>query len=169
MGNGTLVINSGIGETRVALLSEGSLAEVFIEREGERSSVGNVYLGVVTRVLPGMQAAFIDIGLDRAAFVHVEDLVPQEDLDKVMVPTDDADAEGQGDDEEEPTNGNAKRTPAKARKVTRATPIRDVVQEGRQLVVQVSKGPIGTKGARATGHVALPGPVNGNNSQESAG
>ena len=157
MGNGTLVINGGIGETRVALLSEGSLAEVFIEREDERSSVGNVYLGVVTRVLPGMQAAFIDIGLDRAAFVHVEDLVQQEDLDKVVVPTDEAEGEAQNGEEQEAGESNPRRSRAKSRKVTRATPIRDVVQEGKQLLVQVSKGPIGTKGARATGHVALPG------------
>ena len=67
MATNTLVINVDIAETRVALIEEGKITELFLEREQERSPVGNVYLGKVTRVLPGMQAAFIDIGLDRAA------------------------------------------------------------------------------------------------------
>ncbi len=150
-GNSSLVINVDIAETRVALIESGSITEIFVEREQERSPVGNVYLGKVTRVLPGMQAAFIDISLDRAAFLHVEDVVPQEDMDNLLNGEDE-----EGEDEEGEEEGNGESKP-RLRKVTRATPIRDVLKEGQSLMVQVSKGPIGTKGARVTSHVALPG------------
>ena len=149
----TLVINVGIAETRVALIEEGSLTELFLEREHERSPVGNIYLGKVTRVLPGMQAAFIDIGLDRAAFLHVEDVVPQQDMESLLSSDDDT-----SDEDEEPSGGGSgRRRRTKARRVTRDTPIRDVLSEGQSLTVQVSKGPIGTKGARVTSHVSMPG------------
>ncbi|MFW5876379.1 MAG: Rne/Rng family ribonuclease [Myxococcota bacterium] len=142
MARNTLVINVDIGETRVALIEDGILAEMYVERERERSPVGNIYLGKVTRVLPGMQAAFLDVGLDRAAFLHVEDVIPAGDFDKLV--------EDGPDDE----NGGG----AKGRqKVSRKTPIREVLKEGQSLVVQVSKGPISTKGARVTSHIALPG------------
>ena len=113
-----------------------------LERRRDRSPVGNIYVGRVTRVLPGMQAAFIDIGLDRAAFLHVEDLLPPTDVDKV---TEESKA-GEDDDAAQRPN-----------RLSRKTPIRDVIKEGQTIVVQVSKGPIGTKGARVTSHVALPG------------
>ncbi len=146
MARNAIVINVDIGERRVALIEDGVLAEVYIERQRERSPVGNVYLGRVTRVLPGMQAAFVDIGLDRAAFLHVEDVVVAKDLEKLV------EAEGGEDAKVE-----KRLSPRKRRKLSRRTPIRDVLKEGQQLVVQVSKGPIGAKGARVTAHVALPG------------
>src|SRR5689334_14644337 len=142
--NNTLVINVDIGETRVALIEKGVLGELYLERERDRSPVGNVYLGKVTRVLPGMQAAFIDIGLDRAAFLHVEDVIPREDFDQLA-------KDDEGEEQEGEENGN------KRGRVTRKTPIRDVLREGQTIVVQVSKGPISTKGARVTSHVSLPG------------
>ena len=77
MAKNTLLINVDIGETRVALIEDGILSEFYVERAKQRSPVGNVYVGKVTRVLPGMQAAFVDIGLHRAAFLHVEDLVAE--------------------------------------------------------------------------------------------
>ncbi|MFW6067782.1 MAG: Rne/Rng family ribonuclease [Myxococcota bacterium] len=143
MAGNTLVINVDIGETRVALIEEGILAEMYIERSRERSPVGNIYLGKVTRVLPGMQAAFVDVGLDRAAFLHVEDVIPAGDFEKMVEDGPDADEDGGGG--------------GRRKKVSRKTPIRDVLKEGQSLVVQVSKGPISTKGARVTSHVALPG------------
>jgi hypothetical protein len=81
MGGNLLVINVDIRETRVALVENGIIAELHIERESSRSTLGNLYLGVVSRVLPGMQAAFIDIGQERAAFLHVEDLIRPDDFD----------------------------------------------------------------------------------------
>jgi len=136
----TLLINVDIGETRVGLIADGVLRELYVERRHHRSPVGNIYLGRVTRVLPGMQAAFIDIGLDRAAFLHVEDLQAEPGTEE----------EAEGDDKRGASKGRRNR-------VSRKTPIRDLLNEGQQLMVQVSKGPIGTKGARVTSHVALPG------------
>lgn len=208
-----LVINVEFGETRVALIEDGIIAELQTERTRSRASVGNVYLGKVTRVLPGMQAAFVDIGQDRAAFLHVEDLIRPEDFEQYI-----AGASAHGEDDfgeleapdaahdvtghdtaardatageaevsssatEEPETGRTQRgqaredkrkgkrgrarKPAKSSRnkapdggparVSRATPIRDVVREGQEVIVQVSKDPIGTKGARVTSHVSLPG------------
>jgi ribonuclease G len=141
MARNTLLINVDIGETRVALIEDGILAEMYIERARDRSPVGSIYLGKVTRVLPGMQAAFIDIGLDRAAFLHVEDVIPARDFEKLVEEGPDSDEDGS----------------PRSQKVSRKTPIREVLKEGQTLVVQVSKGPIGTKGARVTSHIALPG------------
>jgi len=140
MAKNTLLINVDIGETRVGLIADGVLRELYVERRHHRSPVGNIYLGRVTRVLPGMQAAFIDVGLDRAAFLHVEDLQAEPGTEE----------EGEGSEKRGASKGRRNR-------VSRKTPIRDLLNEGQQLMVQVSKGPIGSKGARVTSHVALPG------------
>ncbi|MGF1466890.1 MAG: ribonuclease E/G [Sandaracinaceae bacterium] len=144
MRRNTIVISVDVGETRVALIEDGILAELYLERERDRSPVGNIYLGKVTRVLPGMQAAFVDIGLDRAAFLHVEDVIPAKDFEQLVT----------RDDDDDGANGQSTK---KRSRVTRKTPIREVLKENQQIVVQVSKGPISTKGARVTGHVSLPG------------
>ena len=81
MPKNTLVINCDIRETRVALIEGGVIAELQIERAAARGTVGNIVLGKVTRVLPGMQAAFIDVGQERAAFLHVEDLIRPDDFE----------------------------------------------------------------------------------------
>jgi len=149
MSHNSLLINVDIGETRVALIENGILAELYVERTRDKSPVGNVYLGKVTRVLPGMQAAFIDIGLDRAAFLHVEDVLPMEDLEASALSL----AQGEpGDHEEEPEHHEIRR-----RRLSRKTPIAEVLKEGQSVVVQVSKEPIGTKGARVSSHITLPG------------
>src|SRR6188508_2848341 len=84
MSKNTLVINCDIRETRVALIEGGVIAELQIERAAARGTVGNIVLGKVTRVLPGMQAAFIDIGQERAAFLHVEDLIRPDDFEAYL-------------------------------------------------------------------------------------
>lgn len=157
MAQNTIVISVDVGETRVALIENGILAEIYVERERDRSPVGNIYLGKVTRVLPGMQAAFVDVGLDRAAFLHVEDVIPQADFEKLV-----GDKDNGHDDEEDDGDGNGgakdkKSSSKKDERLSRKTPIRDVLKEGQHIVVQVSKGPISTKGARVTSHVSLPG------------
>jgi len=150
----TIVVSVDVGETRVALIENGILSEIFVERERDRSPVGNIYLGKVTRVLPGMQAAFVDVGLDRAAFLHVEDVIPQEDFDKLLSGED----EGGGDEGDGKDGKDGKEDRDRdANRLSRKTPIRDVLKEGQPIVVQVSKGPISTKGARVTSHVSLPG------------
>src|SRR3954462_4109051 len=84
MAKNLLVINVDIRETRVALIENGSIAELHIERETSKGTLGNIYLGKVSRDLPGMQAAFIDIGLERAAFLHVEDLIRPDDFEAYL-------------------------------------------------------------------------------------
>ena len=290
MARNTLVINCDIRETRVCLIENGVIAELHLERAAVRGSVGNIILGRVTRVLPGMQAAFIDIGMERAAFLHVEDLIRPDDfegyLDKDELtevgpavkeaeegtletseplddeedssaestidagdnlddevelisspsdstpdpetvtseeersPTAEVESSPLNDDEEvdeieatksEPTSpmplqaksvavpenrnrkrrrrgrnngrqqddrppgprktsvpngatrpgprdiGRDRRNRALASRTSRAIPITEVVKEGDEVIVQVSKEPIGTKGARVTSHIALPG------------
>ncbi len=284
MARNTLVINCDIRETRVCLIEDGVIAELHVERAAVRGSVGNIILGRVTRVLPGMQAAFIDVGMERAAFLHVEDLIRPDDfeayLDKdeqrevgpalkqegeaASEPGEDDDEDGttessidsaealdadegemssspdaatsepeastpgttqavessalvvDEDDDEDPAadgessspvpvqakatsspdnrnrkrrrrgrngryrdekpfearkggipNGGARPNPremsrdrrsrALASRTSRAIPITEVVKEGDEVIVQVSKEPIGTKGARVTSHIALPG------------
>src|SRR4051812_16610378 len=84
MAKNLLVINVDIRETRVALIENGIIAELHIERETQKGTLGNIYLGKVSRVLPGMQAAFIDVGLERAAFLHVEDLIRPDDFEAYL-------------------------------------------------------------------------------------
>jgi len=130
-----LLVNATPPETRVALREDGRTVEVFHERRGRESLVGNVYLGRVHRVLPGMQAAFVAIGFERDAFLYVEDAAPHP-----------VDFEGA---EEDDGNGAAVRDDRPR--------IDDLVKEGQQLVVQVTKDPIAGKGPRVTAAVSLPG------------
>lgn len=261
MPKNVLVINVDIRETRVALIENGIIAELHLERASTRGTLGNIYLGKVTRVLPGMQAAFIDIGLERAAFLHVEDLIRPDDFEAYLAgrkredelpgavasdeaeeievtepngaldaapsaaeepngeeagESDDADADELPDGEPDaeasaepsdtgdepmpespvvetpqplapspsvpsvptvtrPREGRSGRRRGRGRddrkrqqqrreprgrepsRVSRSTPIREVVREGQEVIVQVSKEPIGTKGARVTSHISLPG------------
>ena len=130
-------------ETRVAIMEDGNLAELLIDRGVNRGYVGNIYKGRVVRVLPGMQAAFVDIGLERAAFLYVGDIY----RDFLTL------------HETDPDETDTSDLPRPKRSSSRAgqPPIQDLLQEGQQIVVQVSKDPIGTKGARLTTHIALPG------------
>jgi len=142
-----ILINRAFGETRVALLEDGVASEVYVERDHDLGLVGNVYKGRVTRVLPGMQAAFVDIGLDRAAFLYVDDiLAPASKAPKSVEAVED-------DDETDPTSADDE--PAEE---TQAKPsISELIREGQELVCQVSKDPLGSKGARVTTHVTLAG------------
>jgi len=141
-----LIINVTEGEVRVALLENGTLAEIFYERDHGLGIVGNIYNGRVVKVLPGMDAAFVDIGLDKAAFLYVADVRSEEDQDPFM-PAD----EVAGVDEEfviaTDELDEALPTPQ----------IDDLLKEGQEILVQVSREPIGTKGARITTYNSLPG------------
>src|SRR5512133_3548276 len=99
MSRNTLVINCDLRETRVCLIEDGVIAELHLERSQHRGSVGNIVRGRVTRVLPGMQAAFIDIGMERAAFLHVEDLIRPDDFEGYLDKGDlrDEEPSGKGD------------------------------------------------------------------------
>lgn len=119
-----ILVNFGPTETRAALIENGVVQEFYIERVQRKGYVGNIYLGKVVRVLPGMQAAFVDIGQERAGFIHAADISP---LNKV---------------------GMEKRH-------SDVSDIRELVREGQSLLVQVTKDPIGTKGARLTTHLSV--------------
>jgi ribonuclease G len=145
-----IVINAGISETRVAVVDTGVLTELFIERRRHRSIVGNVYKGVVTNVLPGMQAAFVDVGLTKDAFLYAGDFIANlGEYERMML----------AEDEEESTDlelGEAEETPPE-RERRELTPIEDVLRKGQEILVQVSKESLGTKGARITSFISLPG------------
>jgi ribonuclease G len=137
-----MIVSSNGHETMVAILEDDLVAEVFVERERQRGVVGNVYKGRVSKVLPGMQSSFIDLGLERDGFLYVDDVVDtMEEFDKLA-----------GDDDEdgrsERKNGGAERAKPK---------IEELLKEGQEIVVQVVKEPLGTKGARLTSHVTMPG------------
>jgi ribonuclease G len=118
-------------ESKVAVLEDGQLVEIYVERSLEQHLVGNIYKGVVKNVLPGMQSAFVDIGLEKNAFLYVDDA-----LMNVLWP------------EEDDYLHNKDITPPN---------IRDIVKEGQEIVVQIAKEPVGTKGARITTKITLPG------------
>ncbi len=133
-----LLVTRALGETRVALLEDGTTQEVFFEQDHERSVVGNIYRGRITRVLPGMEAAFVDIGLPKAAFLHVDDVYDPNA--PVAPPSTDEDEEASGEEVTVPR-----------------TPIQQLIHQGEEITVQVTKSPLGTKGARVTSYVTLPG------------
>src|SRR5690606_35632153 len=122
-----IVVNAGFGETRAAVLEDRRLVELYLERDARHSVAGNIYKGRVENVLPGMQAAFVNIGLERNAFLYVDDAVVQ------LNGADEVDA------------------------APRGRSIDDVLAVGQEIVVQVAKEPIGTKGARVVTNLTIPG------------
>ncbi|MCK5836375.1 MAG: Rne/Rng family ribonuclease [Desulfobacula sp.] len=154
-----LVVNAAPHETRVALLENGTIVEVFIEREDETSIAGNIYNGRVQRVLPGMQAAFVDIGFDQAAFIYVDDV-----LDTASHKTfQKFEQDGYGETDTESTEEESEetdRTNNHASWKAASNPecnIEDLLTEGQEIMVQVAKSSIGTKGPRVTTHISLAG------------
>jgi len=142
-----LVINAASHETRIAMIENGTIAELYIERSRERGIVGNIYMGRVIRVLPGMQAAFVDIGLEKAAFLYVADVFDAiEEYESLL---DEGKKEHESGNGEQPESAHPDFRPLH--------PIEELLQEGQELLVQISKEPIGTKGARITSHISLPG------------
>jgi ribonuclease G len=142
-----LVINARPHETRVALVENGVVVELYVNRGSEQELMGNIYLGRVVRVLPGMQAAFVDIGTDKPAFLYVTDVYNDaRHWEQVMV------QEG-----EEENNEKGER-PVRMRDLKNFDiNIEGLLQEGQEIMVQVSKEPIGTKGARLTSYITLAG------------
>jgi Rne/Rng family ribonuclease len=182
--NKEMIISSSGHDTRVAILEDDQVVEIFIERENQRGVVGNVYKGRVSKVLPGMQSSFVDIGLERDAFLYVSEVVTPAEFERL------------GDDDDGPAAvpalGDAPEIAADAGEpvavgveagapaATKAAPersgdrrrggrdrdrdenrpearIEDLLKEGQEVLVQVVKEPLGTKGARLTSHVTMPG------------
>ena len=137
-----ILISSTPQESRIAILEDGVLAEFLIERKEEMGIAGNIYKGKVARVLPGMQAAFVDIGMDKAGFLHASDYYE--------IPGDVQIIGANGEDAE---FTEAPKPPPPSRRL----PLEKRVSSGEAILVQVAKDPLGTKGARVTSHVSLPG------------
>src|SRR5688500_288120 len=173
-----MIISSSAHETRVASLEEDQVAEVFIERERSRGVVGNLYKGRVSKVLPGMQSAFVDLGLERDGFLYVSDVIATfEEFDRLETDEDDAVPAAAGNGA--PANGERRGGPPPAGRGGRrdreapagAGPpralsrgdrgpepkIEELLKEGQEIIVQVAKEPLGTKGARLTSHATMPG------------
>jgi ribonuclease G len=163
-----MIISSSAHETRVAILEEDQVAEIFIERERSRGVVGNLYKGRVSKVLPGMQSAFVDLGLERDGFLYVSDVVEAfEELDRLETDEEDSPPTSQG------SNGGGVagaahhgRAPGPSRFGGRRDrdrekgpepKIEELLKEGQEIIVQVAKEPLGTKGARLTSHATMPG------------
>lgn len=123
-----IIINCDSRETRAAVVEDGRMVEVYLERPIEQRVVGNIYSGVVENVLPGMQAAFVNVGLERNTFLYVADAVPGLDEFPEGVP-----------------------------KASKKATIKELVHKGKDVLVQVTKEPFGNKGARVTKHITLPG------------
>jgi ribonuclease G len=142
-----LVINARPHETRVALVENGVVVELYVNRGSEQELMGNIYLGRVVRVLPGMQAAFVDIGIDKPAFLYVTDVYNDvRHWEQVMV------------QEGEEENNEESQRPVRMRNLKNFDiNIEGLLQEGQEIMVQVSKEPIGTKGARLTSYITLAG------------
>jgi ribonuclease G len=144
-----LIINATSMEKRVALIENDLISELYIERTADKGIVGNIYKGKVVRVLPGMQAAFVDIGLDRAGFLYVDDIcLESSQLEDIM----EADESEEQEDEIPEFEHDDEQVKRQGR-----VPIDELLKEGQEILVQVAKDPIGTKGARLTSYISLPG------------
>ena len=172
-----MIISSSAHETRVAIIEDDQVAEVFIERERQRGVVGNLYKGRVSKVLPGMQSAFVDLGLERDGFLYVSDVVPSfEEFDRFETDEDEPPSpaaangapasatQGAGGrrsgrrDRGRDAGAGSESSRAGARGEKGPEPkIEELLKEGQEVLVQVAKEPLGTKGARLTSHATMPG------------
>ncbi len=153
-----ILINANPRETRVAILEDEQLVELLVDRPDARRMVGDIYFGRVEAVLPGIQAAFVDIGTEKSAFLHASDLVYPEDGDDE---DDDGEAEPEAEESaaDEPEEGEqpGPRRGGRRRQRAKAPAIQDVLKRGQDLIVQISKEPISTKGPRVTAQVSMAG------------
>ena len=167
-----MIVSSSAHETRVAILEDDQVAEIFIERERQRGVVGNLYKGRVSKVLPGMQSAFVDLGLERDGFLYVTDVIPSsEEFDRLETDEDDPSSPPAANGEaatasQAPANGPQPRRggssgPSGRRDRDREKgpepKIEELLKEGEEIIVQANKEPLGTKGARLTSHATMPG------------
>jgi ribonuclease G len=172
--NKEMVISSGAHDTRVAILEDDQVVEIFIERENQRGVVGNIYKGRVSKVLPGMQSSFVDIGLERDAFLYVSEVINTvEEFEKLAGEEDDEDGGRRAEDGKAAEGAERAESPDPAAAPARVperrgrdrdrdrdqplAKIEDLLKEGQEVLVQVVKEPLGTKGARLTSHVTMPG------------
>lgn len=148
--NRQIIVNNTCGEKRIAILDDKKLAELHVMHSEESSCLSNIYSGIIRRVLPGMQSAFVEFGGSRTGFIHVNDLktnITYEEYQKNMESDD-------NDRESEPEQASE---PAPAAESTKMPDITELAKEGQRIIVQVVKEPIGQKGAKLTTHISLAG------------
>ncbi len=133
-----MIINVAIHETRIAIIEDGRLVEILVERPENERMVGDIYKGIVKAVLPGMQASFVDIGTEKSAFLHVSDVA-------------------ESYEEYDFDNGDNNKKDDSRSKRQKFVPIQEMLQTGQEILVQITKEPIGTKGPRITSEISLPG------------
>jgi len=145
-----IIINSSSNQTRVAITEDGNLADFFVDYPENRRMVGDIYLGRVARVLPGIRAAFIDIGMKHDGFLHFSDIGDRTKQFQDMLGEEDSDVDLSDDDESKPnrTNGNG---------TTPQEPVITKLRKGEEILVQITKEPVSNKGVRVTSSVSLPG------------
>ncbi len=136
-----ILLNVPPKEPRIAILEDEQLVELLVDREEEERHVGDIYKGLVTAVLPGMQSAFVDIGMEKSGFLHVSDLASKD----------------YAGDEDDDDNGKGGRRRRRGGRSGNGPPIQDVLKRGQEILVQVTKEAISTKGPRLTGQISLPG------------
>jgi ribonuclease G len=145
--NKEMIVTSNGHQTLVAILEDDQVAEVSVERERQRGVVGNIYKGRVSKVLPGMQSAFVDIGLERDGFLYVSDVVDTMDTFERM----------EGGDEEGDEGGSEAADQGGGRGKGDQPKIETLLKAGQEILVQIVKEPLGTKGARLTSHATMAG------------
>lgn len=147
-----IIINSSSNQTRVAITEDGNLADFFVDYPENRRMVGDIYLGRVARVLPGIRAAFIDIGMKHDGFLHFSDIGDRTKQFQDMLGEEDSDVDLSDDDESKPNraNGNGASAPPPEHVMTK-------LRKGEEILVQITKEPVNNKGVRVTSSVSLPG------------
>lgn len=148
-----IVINSSATQTRVAITEDGSLADFFVDYPENRRTVGDIYLGKVARILPGIKAAFIDIGMKNDAFLHFSDIGETTKQLQEMIGEDDSDVDEDEEDE------SSKRSDAQNKSNSDSPPKSQIpkLQKGQEILVQITKEPVNNKGVRVSSSISLPG------------
>ena len=149
-----IIINATDEAQRIAIVEDGRLAELFVESEEKERMVGDIYLGTVAKVMAGIQASFVDIGLEQDAFLHFSD-VGDAFREYATIPEDDRDRDDDSDDDED--DEKKKRDDRRKPRRSRRPPSQVQLTRGQEIVVQIFKEPVGNKGVRVTTEVALPG------------
>ncbi|MBZ0200577.1 MAG: Rne/Rng family ribonuclease [Ignavibacteriaceae bacterium] len=147
-----IIINASATQTRVAITEEGNLVDFFVDYPENRRMVGDIYLGRVARVLPGIKAAFIDIGMKHDAFLHFSDIGETTEQLQDMLGEDDSDVDN---DDDEPGNGNSNRAQEQRYDSEKSTIPR--LKKGQDILIQITKEPVNNKGVRVSSSISLPG------------
>ena len=148
-----IVINSSAAQTRVAITEDGYLADFFVDYPENRRTVGDIYLGKVARVLPGIKAAFIDIGMKHDAFLHFSDIGETTKQLQDIIGEDDSDVDEEEDDESLRHSNSQNKTDS----INPTKPTIPKLQKGQEILVQITKEPVNNKGVRVTSSISLPG------------